>query len=549
MKILRVEIYSPKLEKLREVKFNEVGLSIIYGDVEKPKEENETSNSIGKTVLLKILNVILGAKNSGKDTINGLADYVVKALIKHNEIEYDVEITIGNSQSYYVNNEKFTLTKYREKFNINRSLYNKQVNLDKRKGLISSINKNPNKDDISAVLKLLYLDDIQLVFKKIKQLQEEIELISKYNNNYKDDIDLLEKDKFNYEMKRKVIDDEMNSLNNRIQNLKISQDINQISNKRTNLDQSIKSKSEVYQLNNIKISNYEDFVNTSNDNNIPFDEIKNIYDSAKVEIPEMISKKMEEIEEFYDSLIKDKNEIYKKQIEELTRKNKILKDEIMKDSAELDELSQIIAENDSFKEAIRIYDNKSKDRLNIETKISEINGRLSQLNNTKELKGNIDKYYIELDEQFEIHNSKINLYREFIYNIVEKVYGDERNPYLNINISDGSYKYKALPVKIELSIDGDSGEGIRAAKFLLFDYLILNYNKYMDILIEDSACFEGIDRRQITNILKEGIDLSIKNGKQYIVSLNKYLINNYSDIKDYVVLPLSEQNTLLNIKF
>lgn len=549
MKILKVEIYSPKLEKLREVKFNEIGLSIIYGDVEKPKVENETSNSIGKTVLLKILNVILGAKNSGKDTINGLSDYIVKAIIKYNEIEYDVEITIGSSQSYYVNNEKLTLTKYREKFNINRSLYNKQVNLDKRKGLISSINKNPNKDDISAVLKLLYLDDIQLVFKKIKSLQEEIELISKYNNNYKDDIDLLEKDKFNFEMKKKVIDDEMDSLNSRIQNLKISQDINQVSTKRTNLDQSIKRKSEIYQLNSIKISNYEDFVNAPNVNNIPFDEIKNIYDSAKVEIPEMINKKMEEVEAFYDSLIKDKNEIYKKQIEDLTRKNKILKEEIMKDSIELDELSQIIAENDSFKEAIRIYDNKSKERLNIETKISEINGRLSQLNNTKELKSNIDKYYIELDEQFEIHNSKINLYREFIYNMVEKVYGDERNPYLNINISDGSYKYKALPVKIELSIDGDSGEGIRAAKYLLFDYLIMNYNKYMNILIEDSACFEGIDRRQITNIIKEGIDLSIKNNKQYIVSLNKYLINNYDDIKDYVVLSLSEQNTLLNIKF
>jgi uncharacterized protein YydD (DUF2326 family) len=141
------------------------------------------------------------------------------------------------------------------------------------------------------------------------------------------------------------------------------------------------------------------------------------------------------------------------------------------------------------------------------------------------------------------------LYKEFIYNIVEKVYGDERNPYLSINISDGSYKYKALPIKIELSIDGDSGEGICAAKYLLFDYLIMNYNKYLEVLIEDSACFEGIDRRQITNILNEGIKLSIKNNKQYIVSLNKYLVNDYDDIKDYVVIPLSENDTLLNRKF
>ena len=100
-----------------------------------------------------------------------------------------------------------------------------------------------------------------------------------------------------------------------------------------------------------------------------------------------------------------------------------------------------------------------------------------------------------------------------------------------------------------MSIDGDSGEGIGAAKYLLFDYLIMNYNKYIDILIEDSACFEGIDRRQIANILKEGIELSTNNNKQFIVSLNKYLINNYDDIKDNIVIKLSESDTLLNRKF
>ena len=77
MKILKVEIFSPNLEKLREVEFRDKGLSIIYGDVEKPKSENETSNSIGKTVLLKIVNVILGTKNSGKDTIKGLEGFII----------------------------------------------------------------------------------------------------------------------------------------------------------------------------------------------------------------------------------------------------------------------------------------------------------------------------------------------------------------------------------------------------------------------------------------------------------------------------------------
>ncbi len=548
MKILKVEIYSPDREKLREVNFNENGLSVIYGDVEKPKKNNETSNSIGKTILLKVLNVVLGAKNSGKDTIKGLNDYIIKAIVKHNNIEYNIDIVIGDSKSYYINDEKYTLTKYKEKFNLNRSLYNKQINLDKRKGLISSISKNPNKDDVSTILKLLYLDDIQLIFKKIKKLQDNIELITKYNNNYKDDMSVLEKEKFTFEMKKKQIDDEIDSLNNRIQNLKISQDINEISTRRTNLDQVIKKKSEQYQINNIKISKYEEVIHDSS-SDITFNEISEIYNSAMIEIPEMLTKKLSEIELFYEDLIKDKNEIYVNQIAELKNRNSKLYEEIKKESIELDKLSKIIAENNSFKEAIKIYENKSNDKLNIETKISEITAKLSQLNNTKEIKADIDKYYIDLNEKFELYNSKINTYREFIYNIVEKVYGDERNPYLSINVSDGSYKYKAMPVKIELSIDGDSGEGICAAKYLLFDYLIMNYNKYLDILIEDSACFEGIDRRQITNILNEGIGLSIANNKQYIVSLNKYLVSNYNDIKDYIVISLNENDTLLNRKF
>lgn len=548
MKILKVEIYSPDHEKLREVNFNENGLSVIYGDVEKPKKNNETSNSIGKTVLLKVLNVVLGAKNSGKDTIKGLNDYIIKAIVKYNNIEYNIDIVIGDSKSYYINDEKYTLTKYKEKFNLNRSLYNKQINLDKRKGLISSISKNPNKDDVSTILKLLYLDDIQLIFKKIKKLQDNIELITKYNNNYKDDISVLEKEKFTFEMKKRQIDDEIDSLNNRIQNLKISQDINEISSRRTNLDQVIKKKSEQYQINNIKISKYEEVIHDSS-SDITFNEISEIYNSAMIEIPEMLTKKLSEIELFYEDLIKDKNEIYVNQIAELKNRNSKLYEEIEKESIELDQLSKIIAENNSFKEAIKIYENKSNDKLNIETKISEITTKLSQLNSTKEIKADIDKYYIDLNEKFELYNSKINTYREFIYNIVEKVYGDERNPYLSINVSDGSYKYKAMPVKIELSIDGDSGEGICAAKYLLFDYLIMNYNKYLDILIEDSACFEGIDRRQITNILNEGIGLSIANNKQYIVSLNKYLVSNYNDIKDYIVISLNENDTLLNRKF
>lgn len=225
MKILQVKIYSPDSQKLRVVDFHENGLSIIFGDVEKTNNENETSNSIGKTVLLKIINVIFGGNNSGKDTIRGLKDYKIKACVKHNEIKYDIDLIIGNSKSYYVNNEKMNLAKYKEFFNIDRSKFSKQIMLEKRKGLISNVSSNATKEDYSTILNLLYLGNIEEVFRKIKKNQDEIEIIGKFKNSFKEDVDTLQKEEFNLEMRKKQADDELDILNNRIRTLKISDNI------------------------------------------------------------------------------------------------------------------------------------------------------------------------------------------------------------------------------------------------------------------------------------------------------------------------------------
>lgn len=549
MKILKVEIFSPNLKKLREVEFREKGLSIIYGDVEKPKSKNETSNSIGKTVLLKIVNIILGTKNSGKDTIKGLEGFIIRAKVKKDAVKYDIEITIGDSKKYYIDGTRYTLTKYKEKFNINRSFYSKQTMLDKRKGLLSSIAKKPNKDDISVVLKLLYLENVESIFMKIKKLQDEIELINKYNNNFKEDISGLEREQFNNEMKKKQVDEELDVLNERIKTLKLADNISEIAQKRATLDQNIKYKNEKLRVNNIRISKYEQIINDSKANTISLIDVEKIYNNAKVEIPILLKKNLSDVEIFYKNLLDDKNDLYNKQVSELKKSNKNISEELEVEQQELDRLSEIISENDTIREAIKIYDLKTKEKINVESKISEINAKLTQINNSKNLKSEIDSSLVELEESFENSKLKINNYREYIYDLVKQIYGEDRNPYLNISVTNTSRKYQAMPVNIDLTFDGDTGEGLMSAKFLLFDYLIMNYTKKVDFLIEDSSCFEAIDRRQIKNILQEGIKISEKNDKQLIISLNKYLLENVKDIEDYIVLSLNENNTLLNIKF
>lgn len=550
MKILKVEIYSPKIEPLRKVSFKSEGLSVIYGEVEKPKSSVDTTNSIGKTVLLKILNVILGANNSGKETIKGLKDYRVKSEIEYEGTEYNVNLIIGSSKDYYVNDDKMNLTKYRNFFNLNRSIISKQVMLEKRKSLLSTISKNSNKDDISAILNLLYLDNIQELFKVIKQKQDEIAIIGKYKKTTKEDTSNLQKEEFNLQMRKKVIDDELQDINNRLNKLNLSDNIEKIVQKRAVIDKNLKEKVNEIKLNQLRIEKYNEVLDDSTGEEISLDEVEKYYDMVNAEIPDMVKRKLQEVEDFYKYLIQDKNEIYKSQIISLTNNNELLERDVKKLKIELDSLSEIISENDSFKEAIKIYDEKTKEKNEIEIRISEINGKLNQINNTQTLKGNIDILYSDLYKEFEEAQLRIERYKEFVYRMVNTIYGQEnRNPYLNISIADGSRKYQTMPIKIDLSIDGDSGEGITAVKYLLFDLMIMNFNDQLDFLIEDSACFEGIDRRQIKNILIESEKISKDNNKQLIVTLNKYLVSDYEDIKDSIVLTLSENDTLLNIKF
>lgn len=549
MKILNIEIYSPSHELLRKVKFNEKGLSVIYGDVEKPKSENETSNSIGKTVLLKMINLVFGAKNSGNDTIKGLNDYIVKAIVKLDNAIHNVELTIGDSKNYYIDHEKYTYTKYKEALNIKRDLLSKQIMLEKRKNLISNLSTKANKEDISTVLKLLYLDNINLVFRKIKKLQDNIDLIAKFNNSNKDDLKKIERELFDLEMKKKQVDSDLELLSERIKKLKVSEEIKDISQQRVELDQNIKSKSELVKINSLRIENYSQLINDAKKTDITAFDVTKIYENAKIEIPSLIKKKLEEVEKFYLSLSEDKINLYSRQISNLEKKNKQLMQELAAESVELDRLSEIISTSESVLEAIKIYDLKSKEKVDIDTSIAEINGKMAKINDSKNIKSEIDVELIKLEEEFNETKELIGSYKEFIYKIVGKIYGDNRQPYLNISPTDSGRKYKTMPVTIDLNYDGDSGEGLTSSKYLIFDFLIMNYNNEINVLIEDSSCFEAIDRRQIKNIINEGIDISNKKDKQYIISLNKYLLDDSEFIKNYIVVSLNENDTLLNLKF
>lgn len=102
-------------------------------------------------------------------------------------------------------------------------------------------------------------------------------------------------------------------------------------------------------------------------------------------------------------------------------------------------------------------------------------------------------------------------------------------------------------------MQGDSGEGITEVKKNIIDYLIFKYNDYMEILVQDSSCYNGIDPRQVSNMLLELGSIADDTDKQAIIAINQYQVKQdhpvFELIKSKTVLNLSEEDTLLNFKF
>ena len=80
------------------------------------------------------------------------------------------------------------------------------------------------------------------------------------------------------------------------------------------------------------------------------------------------------------------------------------------------------------------------------------------------------------------------------------------------------------------------------------------YNTNIEFLIHDSACFEGIDKRQLSTLLEIINNIALDINKQYIFSINEYHVDATDEklkelIENRTVLALSEDDTLLKFKF
>lgn len=555
MKILKLTIKNPSQRVIRDVEFEENGLNVIYGNVSKPNDDKETSNSIGKTLFLKFIDYILGANESSEIIKSDIHGWILEAVVKYNDSIKKVKRILGNSE-LEIDGKNYSINEYREEFQIQRSLLSKQVFLNQKVNLIGN-RSDISKDDFISILKLLNLADISDEINQYYLIQDNIKDIKKFEKKFMTffkDQEISEIEERIFLLNKEIIEKEnkLREIENNISNISISEDKQALMDEYADKNYTLKLLQADYQKLRIEKKRLEKSVEELTHIDISSNEIKKLYDRAEFELPELILRRLTEVERFHENVFLDRKNLIESKLSEIEIKMNNLRDKVTSLEIELYKIAAIISENEIYKESMALYKDITDDLQNLKFEQGELSKFESLIQERKDQEDKLAIKYTELKQKYNDSQSKIKNYREFIYNMISNIYTEDVDAYFSIKLK--SMHKRNRPLEINLNLTGDTGEGVGEVRKILIDLLIFKYNSIIEMLVQDSSCFSGIDNRQVTNLIKLGHSIGVQEDKQYIISLNDYQLNKNDSnaltlIEEKTKLKLDENEKLLGFNF
>lgn len=557
MKILKISIFNPQEDLVREVKFNKEGLSVILGKIMDAKQKEKSSNSIGKTLLLLFINYILGSNSTSKLFSKFLNDWTVEGEVLVNNEEVTIKRVIGTDGVFY-KGQKYELENFKELLGINRAELEKIFLLKYRENIISTRFPNPSIKDFEVFCSLMnfdFLEDLE----KYDKLRDEKEKKSK---SIKEMLKILEislkdikKELFNINKQLEEKEKEMSDLNLKLEDLDLTSiNSNIVKGYAQNSDtlKKLEFKRYKFQMENDNLRRYLEESNKLDKGSLM---IENLYKKAKVDLGDKVVKRFDDVKGFFET-------IYQNRLSTITKEIKNNDDQIKDLESQIDSLKsaikvelKIISESKLYQE---IINNISKINSEIQD-LSYKRGSLSSLNDLlfkiEKMEEEIEVKKLEISRKFEAYQEKLTTINNFVYECVKDIFATNVTVFFDFTISNNGRK-KSL-FDLDLTLDGDTGEGRKAVKNILMDFIIFKFSNKSEFLIHDSACFSGIDSRNIISIILLGKRIAEEENKQYIVSLNTFQYSGIdSDFDELInsqkVIELTDEgveNKLLRVEF
>ena len=282
------------------------------------------------------------------------------------------------------------------------------------------------------------------------------------------------------------------------------------------------------------------------------DRLQALYSEAGVVLPDALKRTLEEAKRFNETIIRNRKQFVSDEIAELER-------EIGDREAEMAELTEgrqrlltILSEHGALEEMVKLQERHADTQQklkSVDLRIEQLRQVTTRFDEIKVDTVNLKKAALtDYDERRDIWTRVLSLFAEFS----DRLY--ERPGRLVIDIDDTGYKF-------DVEIDGSPSEGIGKMKIFCYDLALITSARQrglgIDFLIHDSSIFDGVDPRQRAHAIELAAEQALKHGFQYILTMNRDMLptDDFTDgfeLDRHVVLKLTDTDpsgSLMGFRF
>ncbi len=530
---MRLIELSANQESFNTISFNRTGLSLILAS-QKVADAQKTYNSTGKSLSIVLTHFCLGS-SSIKQLEKHLPGWEFTLTFEINGVEYISRRSTDNQNQIFLNDIKYRLVDFNaflfdllfEPVNdidsiTFRSLISRFIRPGRGsyKDATTFIDKQKPYAELLNNTYLLGLDS-KFVFEKYK-LKKDLEEAESFNKQFvkKPEFQKLVSDSGgkNIDISIRNLKDDAERLKKALDSFVVADDYHLIKQEADDFARLIsEQQNEITRFQNA-VKNIETTLALRKD--VAVEKVLRLYEEARVELPEMLKKNMQEVEQFHKSLLSDRSnrltkekQQFEKQIQKLTNEITVLGEQqskrlqMLKGKGALDQYMALSQKLSETEERLHRYELFREITTRQKNKITEIEIGLKSSNISA------NKYLLETATP--VLESNISLFQS----IVRQCY-DDKSAGIEIENNEGNNQIR---FNINPFIDSDGGGGINKVKIFCFDWTLLlaqHFHK-IKLLWHDSLIFEGVDPRQRASLLKFAYEESEKRGFQYIIALNQ----------------------------
>lgn len=537
------------------VSFNTRGITIIAA-IKETNDQRKTYNSVGKSLTVALVHFCLGS-NSINEFETKLSDWIFSLDFQIGDVKYTSVRSANNQKEIELNGEKYSVKDFNKflekelfrikensKFISYRGLIPRFIRYGED-GYITNDRYIKNEKPVTTLINNAFLLglDTELVTKKaeLKEKENNIADLKKQLENPEFKALFGTENKKDLEIKIVELETIIKRYKKSIEDFVIADDYDAIRKEADKISYELKQVKNKATKFSIAISNIDKSLDIKPD--ISKDKILQLYQEAKVELGEMVIKKLNDVEEFNAQLLDNRT---KKLIEErrffekqLSATNKIisklgeLEDEklqYLKSNGALEDytkLNQALTDNEKKLHALNQYRKLTTDY------------KLAFEENKKDFTNEniVTNKYLEVAQ--DVIKNNIILFKSF----VEKFYS-EKNSGITIDNNEGK---NSVRYDIKAKIQDDAGNAVNEVKIFCYDWTILKgrHNHNINFLFHDSKITGDMDPRQIKTMLEIADQECRTHDFQYIISLNQNVIDN---LKTEMEKEQHEKLVLDNIK-